>query len=167
MAKQKTAAKLSNRAAFSRMSYLYQAASYLANVKTGNPPAEERSTTKNDGEGLGPRNTARRLIADMRAVGLKTQVRIDPSVKQTVCKYCDTLLIEGQTCTSFVENKSKNGMKPWADVLVVKCKTCTMAKRFPVSAPRQRRRNLRQAGSGQESKECLPEREPDREKADV
>src|SRR5690242_1032960 len=109
MGKQKAPSKISNRAVFSRMSYLYQAASLFATAEVKNRPAEEKSTSKNGD--LGARNMARRLASDMRAIGLKTQARIDPSIKQSICKYCDTLLIEGQTCTSFVENESKNGNK--------------------------------------------------------
>ncbi|RYP86163.1 hypothetical protein DL769_000775 [Monosporascus sp. CRB-8-3] len=68
-------------------------------------------------------------------------------MKHTICKYCDTLLVEGHTSTSFVENQSKGGKKPWADVLVVKCNTCGGLKRFPVQAPRQKRRPIREAES--------------------
>ncbi|RYP05947.1 hypothetical protein DL765_009671 [Monosporascus sp. GIB2] len=68
-------------------------------------------------------------------------------MKHTICKYCDTLLVEGDTSTSFVENQSKGGKKPWADVLVVKCNTCGGLKRFPVQAPRQKRRPIREAES--------------------
>ena len=155
MAKQKAPSKISNRATFSRMSYLYQAASYLATAEVQKLPAEDKVTSNN--EDSGGRNMARRLVSDMRAVGLKTQVRIDPNIKQSVCKYCDTLLLEGQTCTSFVENKSKNGKKPWADVLVIRCKTCTREKRFPasVSAIRQKRRHLRQATRVEDQTDCL------------
>lgn len=64
-------------------------------------------------------------------------------MKHSICKYCDSLLIEGETSSSVVENKSKGGQKPWADVLVVKCHTCEGVKRFPAQAPRQKRRPMR------------------------
>ncbi|KAK7394054.1 hypothetical protein QQX98_013162 [Neonectria punicea] len=79
----------------------------------------------------------------MRAVSLKAQIRQSPALKRTICKFCDTLLIEGQTCSSTVENDSKGGRKPWADLLTIRCKTCGNAKRYPVNAPRQKRRSLR------------------------
>ena len=139
-----------NKAIYSRLSYLYQAAAYLQSqglsqvtrqdqpsphAETGNQPQEPRGDIHSI--------TSRRLLSDLRAASLKTQIRLDPSVKRTVCKYCDTLLVEGASCRSFVENKSKGGRKPWADVLVMKCGTCGGEKRFPVSKERQRRRPFR------------------------
>lgn len=44
------------------------------------------------------------------------------------------MLIPGVSATYEVENKSKNGKKPWADVLIVGCKACGALKRFPVGA---------------------------------
>jgi ribonuclease P protein subunit RPR2 len=64
-------------------------------------------------------------------------------VKQTICKFCDTVLIEGQTCHSIVENKSKAGRKLWADILMRKCHTCGKEKRYPINATRPKRKTLR------------------------
>ncbi|KAM0560993.1 hypothetical protein ACHAPJ_003493 [Fusarium lateritium] len=88
-------------------------------------------------------NMSRQAVTSLRAVTLKAQIRQSPAMKQTICKFCDTLQIEGDTCTSTVENASKGGRKPWADVLTIQCKTCENVKRYPVSAPRQKRKNLR------------------------
>lgn len=147
MAKQKPKAPVQNRTAYSRMSYLYQAASYLARCHEQAPnnaaPAQNEQQAKD--------SVARRMVSEMRAVALKTQVRIDPSIKRRVCRYCDSVLIEGESCTSVVENKSKHGSKPWADVLVTKCRTCGREKRVPVGASRQKRRPFREVketGSG-------------------
>lgn len=89
------------------------------------------------------RNIPRKFITDLRAVAQKSQIRISPTIKRTICKYCDTLLVDGDTCSFTVENRSKGGKKPWADVLVIKCHTCGRAKRFPVHAQRQKRRPYR------------------------
>lgn len=88
---------------------------------------------------------SRRLLSDLRSVSLKSQIRLSPGLKRTVCKFCDTLLVEGRSCTSAIENKSRGSRKPWADVLVITCDTCGRAKRFPVAAPRQKRRPFRDA----------------------
>ncbi|KAG6001797.1 hypothetical protein E4U54_000987 [Claviceps lovelessii] len=88
-------------------------------------------------------NMSRLAMADMKAVSLKAQIRQSPALKRTVCKFCDTLLVEGRSCSSTIENPSKGARKPWADVLVMKCKTCGNIKRFPVDAPRQKRKSLR------------------------
>ena len=131
-----------------------------------------------------PRNLlplSRHLITGMRRVALKTQIRLDPSVKRTVCKYCDTVIIPGSesplepgpgpalagqetvgredqrnrtvlgkgssscigTGKLYVENKSRHGRKPWADLLVSECFTCGRRKRYPLGATRQLRRQLR------------------------
>ncbi|KAK4133306.1 hypothetical protein BT67DRAFT_442755 [Trichocladium antarcticum] len=84
----------------------------------------------------------------MRAVSLKTRIRLNPAVKQALCKFCDSPLIEGQSCTSAIENKSKGARKSWADMLVRKCHTCEREKRYPVSAARPKRKTDRGVGDG-------------------
>ena len=165
--KQKQSGSVPNRAIYSRLSYLYQAAAYIQSQglqsqnpqSQSSPEAAEQAQPHSEDRSQPPTEqgqpelhkdihavTARRLLSDLRAASLKTQIRLDPSVKRTVCKYCDTLLIEGASCRSSVENRSRGGRKPWADVLVVKCGTCGGEKRFPVSAARQKRRPFRGEG---------------------
>ncbi|KAK4080481.1 hypothetical protein Trihar35433_1586 [Trichoderma harzianum] len=170
MAKAKGNPGIQNRHIYTRASYLYQAASYLANcaqqTKQQATPQkaqhdDEHSSTStlvaSSGTGNGPNpefahgnqerkvlmNLSHQVVSDMRSVSLKAQIRQSRSIKQTICKYCDAILIEGKTCYSAVENLSKGGRKPWADVLVTRCGTCGNVKRYPVSAPRQRRKPLR------------------------
>ncbi|KAM4064881.1 RNAse P rpr2/Rpp21/SNM1 subunit [Hirsutella rhossiliensis] len=176
MAKSKSNSGVQNRAIYSRASYLYQAASYLAcranEADAGRPPSDGGSKDKpslekgsqgannaqvsSDKQRKQLRNMSRRAISEMRAVTLKTQIRQSQALKRTVCKFCDTLQVEAHTCRSTIENPSRGGLKPWADVLVMRCRTCGNAKRFPVSAPRQKRMTLRspkhaQAGDRGES----------------
>lgn len=154
-----------NKSSYCRLSFMYQAATFLAAVSSNksqaSEPAASRQTDidvrmKVDGRDVEPlnteescrtatqtRNMSHRLLADFRSVSLKSQIRVSPAMKRSICKFCDTLLVEGQTCTSTVENTSKGGRKPWADVLVMTCHTCHHAKRFPVHAPRQPRRPFR------------------------
>jgi ribonuclease P protein subunit RPR2 len=42
------------------------------------------------------------------------------------------MLIAGVSSACFIENKSRGGKKPWADVLVVRCQTCSHETRYPV-----------------------------------
>lgn len=179
-----------NKPSYCRLSFMYQAASFLAAVSAHqsqpSDQAASRKTTsdihmEDDGDNISKpdaenrrtatqtRNMSHRLLADFRSVSLKSQIRVSSAMKRTICKFCDTLLVEGQTCTSTVENTSKGGRKPWADVLVVKCHTCHRAKRFPVSAPRQKRRPLRTAkeeASQQEPKQgAAPEPLPQPQRA--
>lgn len=83
------------------------------------------------------------LLAHMRAVALKSTIRLTPQVKHSLCKRCNSLLIEGQTSSKRIENASKGGRKPWADVLVVECGVCGAVKRWPVGAKRQGRKGQR------------------------
>jgi ribonuclease P protein subunit RPR2 len=158
MAKGKAGGSVQNRAIYSRISFLQQAAITLSaiprsaadsgsvmdtNTSSANNPlssAEDVSDTRSvkalDG-------MSRRLATDLRAVSLKTRIRLKPAVKQSICKFCDSTLIDGQSCTSEIENKSRGGRKPWADVLVRKCHTCGRERRYPLSATRPKRKTER------------------------
>lgn len=151
MGKSKGAVGVSNRHIYSRASYLYQAANYLSSQETptSQPGASQAHAGSIHGDDAAPqsedqakavRNMSRKLVSEMRAVCLKAQIRQSPALKRTMCKFCDTLQVEGRTSRSMVENKSKGAKLPWADVLVMECKLCGHKKRFPVSEPRQKRR---------------------------
>ncbi|KAI0172612.1 Rpr2-domain-containing protein [Hypoxylon sp. FL1284] len=155
MAKSKEPGAIPNRPVYSRISYLYQAATYLANHSqqtdvTQNSDSQASETKVAVGSRQASRTNhadqalARSFVADLRGTSHKSQIRLSPAIKRSVCKYCDTFLVDGGTSSSVVENKSKGGKKPWADVLVVKCHTCQRVKRFPVQAPRQKRRPMRE-----------------------
>ena len=96
---------------FARLSHLYQAANELA-------PASG--------------SLARFYLTTLRSVAKKNVLRLDPAVKRTICKRCDSLLVPGVSCVHRIENKSSGGRKPWADVLVIECNACGTVKRFPV-----------------------------------
>ena len=106
--------------------------------EAGSTTAEADSAPQFQGTGL-----SRQLFAHLRAVSLKSQIRISPKIKHSICKRCDQLLVPGSSATTYVENKSRNGKKPWADVLVITCMACKTSKRFPVGAKRQLRREER------------------------
>jgi len=150
--KPKSSGGVPNKAMHCRVSYLYQAATYLATLQQ--PHSKEPSTENSNAQidhfskaemqgSSDPENTfhpvSRRLTSDLRAVSLKAQLRMSPAMKHVICKNCDTLLLDGSTCKSEVENKSKGGKKPWADMLVRRCNTCGLARRYPVVVQRQKR----------------------------
>ncbi|CAH0017780.1 unnamed protein product [Clonostachys rhizophaga] len=150
MAKAKGPAGVSNRHIYSRVSYLHQAAHYLALSTTQNTATAGNSQGARDKSAATPNQTpnaemnlSRQYLSNMRSVSLKAVIRQSRNMKQEVCKFCDTLQIEGETCHSSVENRSKGGRKPWADILVVRCVSCGHARRYPVSAPKQIRKSLR------------------------
>ena len=87
---------------------------------------------------------ARHLVSNIRGVSLKVQARLSSSLKHSICKRCDAFLVLGITSTSMVENRSRGGRKPWADVLVVTCNACNASRRFPVDSKRQCAKRCRQ-----------------------
>lgn len=152
--KTKEAKGVQNRHIYSRASYLYQAAAYLTSQQQRLQDDSTKSESADQQHGVSApslkeqkalQNVSRHLISECRAVSLKAQIRQSRAMKRSICKFCNTLQVEGQTCTSTIENLSKGGKKPWADVLVIKCETCGNVKRYPVSAPRQKRRDVRKA----------------------
>lgn len=154
-AKGKGGGGVQNRAIYSRISFLQQAAVLLSATATaassgqpsGPPGADTAVTAQPDTASINSthplQGLGRQLVTDLRSVSLKTRIRLSPAVKQTICKYCDSVLIEGETCTSTIENRSKGGRKPWADVLVRKCHGCQRERRYPVSASRPKRKTER------------------------
>ncbi|KAJ5965056.1 uncharacterized protein N7479_004932 [Penicillium vulpinum] len=85
------------------------------------------------------RNLSRVCVSHLRAVAMKTQIRLPVTLKRSVCKRCDTILAPGVTCLHEIRNESHGGKKPWADVLVVRCLSCGTEKRFPQTEKRGRK----------------------------
>ncbi|MDI1492615.1 MAG: hypothetical protein OHK93_004397 [Ramalina farinacea] len=82
-------------------------------------------------------------VSQSRTIARKATVRLTPEMKHSICKTCDSVLLPGTTSSTFVENLSRGGRKPWADMLVITCNACGAVKRFPVGAKRQRRKTER------------------------
>lgn len=132
-----------NRHLFTRVSYLHQAACHLATRRPDEPKSGKDEQVKEDNNDTVSQNMARLLVEDLRAVSRKVLIRPTPAMKRIMCKICDTVLVEGRTCFTTVENQSKGGKKPWADVMAMKCGVCGHIKRFPINSPRQKRRPYR------------------------
>lgn len=161
MAKSKSAPGVQNRHVYTRASYLYQAAVYLASQAENNAQRKQNTSatdsTKSQSSGPGNvekavRNTSRLLLKDMREVSQKVLIRQTPELKHAICKSCDTLLREGDTCTVMVENLSKYRAKAWADMFVVRCHTCNAIKRYPLAATRTKKKKLRLVAGNHEDK---------------
>ena len=82
-------------------------------------------------------STVRHTLSHLRRVSHKSQIRISKVMKHSICRRCEAALIPGFTSRAYIENKSRKGKKPWADVLVITCDACDFPKRFPVGAMRQ------------------------------
>ncbi|KAF2202102.1 Rpr2-domain-containing protein [Delitschia confertaspora ATCC 74209] len=163
----KGAKGLPNKHLHARASFLYQAATYLSLQTYSGAAASEKSHAgripsgdqDNPGIAEAPRRSTLpahschanrshsalglQLSSHLRAVSLKGQIRLSPEMKRSICKSCNTVLIPGHTSTSRIENTSRKGTKPWADVLVIQCHFCGSQKRFPVGSARQPRKPMR------------------------
>ncbi|OQO02311.1 hypothetical protein B0A48_11865 [Cryoendolithus antarcticus] len=73
----------------------------------------------------------------LTSIARKTQIRLPPQVKHNICKRCSTPLLSHLTCTTRIENLSRDGGKPWADVQTCDCRACGSSRRVPVGAKRQ------------------------------
>ena len=93
---------------------------------------------------------SRYLLGHLRAVSLKSQIRLSPTMKHSICKRCDALLLPGFTSICRLENNSRGGRKPWADVIVLACNACGIEKRFPVGAKRQLKKVARRSNTREE-----------------
>jgi ribonuclease P protein subunit RPR2 len=153
------------KAMHSRVSYLYQAATYLATHEQHSMQehVEKEVTEPTKDEGLSPsdnsRIISRHFVSDLRSITLKAQLRMSPDMKQSICKNCDTLLMEGSTCITTVENKSNGGKKPWADVLLRKCTICSKETRTPLASRRQERKPLRLSSNDSSRKQLAGHKE--------
>lgn len=137
-----------------RTTFLYQAATYLTLQTTSNKimsstildsEMDRNSVQTRSEHASGHSPLALQLGSDLQQVTRKAQLRLSVDLKRSLCKRCNTVLIPGRTATQSVENLSKGGKKPWADVLVLACMTCDGRKRFPVGAKRQDKKKERRA----------------------
>lgn len=148
-----------NKHLHSRISYLYQAANYLANQSAQhagqtkgkvsamdvdpNAAQDPANEHREPGANAFPPGLPFYYASHLQSVSMKSQIRLSQDVKHSICKRCNAILIPGSTSSSKIENLSRGGKKPWADVLVVECNVCQAQKRFPVGAKRQPRKNER------------------------
>ena len=122
-------------------------------LKQGDLNAEQRllseSTTLHDslqGDREATKRTVGqscRLLSHLKAISLKSQIRLSSEIKHAICRHCESLLLPGSSSTCKIENDSRGGKKPWADVLVITCDLCGTARRFPTGAERQCKRKAR------------------------
>ena len=146
---------------YTRIGYLYQAATLF--TTPGDPATSSPATNPaNNAAEVTPvatplvtakTNLARFYVSTLRTVAAKSVLRLDRSVKRTLCKRCDAVLVPGMTAEHRVENNSRGGRKPWADVLVVECKGCRAVKRFPVGMDTYMRRKGKEVVRAEDAKE--------------
>jgi ribonuclease P protein subunit RPR2 len=97
--------------------------------KTQTPDYPLKSLRKSENN-LGSWTQTHHLLASMRSISQKTQIRLSTSIKRSVCRRCNGLL--SLNSTAEIENLSRAGRKSCADVLVVTCCQCAFVRRYPV-----------------------------------
>ncbi|KAH9998509.1 RNAse P Rpr2/Rpp21/SNM1 subunit domain-containing protein [Russula compacta] len=65
-------------------------------------------------------------VRAMKLIGQKTTVKMDPTVKRTLCKGCDTVLIPGLSATVRVNSSNTH-----RHVITTNCLRCNLARRIP------------------------------------
>ncbi|PPQ79069.1 hypothetical protein CVT24_012730 [Panaeolus cyanescens] len=132
-----------NRDIVQRLNFLYQASVYLQSIPviSGENTAEKGSAdhTLVDQEHKAMSNKKRRkrehkntsdlartCIQTMKAVSQKATVKIDPSVKRSICSKCNTTLVLGSSANVRVKKSSAH-----RHVLVYTCLSCKTQRRLP------------------------------------
>jgi ribonuclease P protein subunit RPR2 len=133
---------LPNKHLHTRTTFLYQAATYLT-LQAAASDSKQPQSNETSSSVYSP--LALQLGADLHTVSRKAQLRLAMDLKRSMCKGCHTVLVPGRTATQLIENQSKGGNKPWADVVVLSCNFCGGKKRFPVGAERQPKKSVRKA----------------------
>lgn len=136
-----------NKHLHARTNFLYQAATYLT-LQTSAMSMIGAEQTR-PGTRLDELQTqshspvALQLGSDLQQVSRKAQLRLSIDLKRSMCKSCNSILVPGQTATQAIENLSKGGRKPWADVLILACNFCGSKKKFPIGASKQLKKSKR------------------------
>lgn len=166
----KVAKGIPNKHIHARIAYLNQVATYLA-LQQSPKTAENTSKIANEGvsEAVTVANTNTKSGTDqsshagvslanrglpylftthLRAVSRKSQISLSQDMKRSLCKVCNGPLVPGQTSAVHMENSSKGGKKPWANVQVIRCLNCDSDKRFPLGALRQTHKSERKSQHG-------------------
>jgi len=146
---------------YSRVSYLHQAAAYMASLSfkvkpklisnedvIEAPKAVRHGGITRDSQASPPNKVVRNMekhsscldqnfIFQAQGVSRKAQIRVSQAMKHSTCHRCKSFLTSPSRSESFVENSSRGARKPWADVLVTRCTQCRGERRIPVGARRQ------------------------------
>ncbi|KAI0773904.1 RNAse P Rpr2/Rpp21/SNM1 subunit domain-containing protein [Fomes fomentarius] len=126
---------VANRDIIQRINFLYQASTYLNTIAQWTPLNhgqvyhKDRGKTRNSIRN--PQNTSelsRSYVSTMRIVGQKAMVRMDPSIKRTLCKKCDTILVPGSTSSVRIKTRRGHGQ-----IVTYTCHTCGTVRRIPAA----------------------------------
>jgi len=106
--------RVANREVMQRLNYLYQASVYLNSI----------SATGGQDDYL--QKISGYYIRSMKQLANKKVVKMDPSIKRTLCKGCDTVLVPGSTASVRVKSS-----KPHGHIVTYTCSACRTSRRIP------------------------------------
>ncbi|KTW30647.1 hypothetical protein T552_00363 [Pneumocystis carinii B80] len=109
---------------YARISFLYQA----ANIYTSYSILNQNTYANEDIQSK--LALSRFYINTAKKIARKAVLKINPSIKRTLCRRCDTILLPAITSSIRIENQSKNNKKE-ADTMVITCNFCNTQKRYP------------------------------------
>ncbi|KAI4163548.1 MAG: hypothetical protein LQ342_002820 [Letrouitia transgressa] len=117
----------------------------------GQDDLTENINSKAPADSLQLLGLGRQFLDHAQGISKKSQIRLSQTMKRSVCKKCNSFLDPGSSASSRMENSSRGGKKPWADILVVTCNYCGTAKRYPVGAKRQLKKSKRKCQTQEKS----------------
>ncbi|EMR11477.1 hypothetical protein PNEG_00492 [Pneumocystis murina B123] len=109
---------------YARISFLYQA----ANVYTSHSILNQNTYVDKDIQSK--LALSRFYINTAKKIARKAVLKINSSIKRTLCRRCDTILLPAITSSIRIENLSKNN-KEEADTMIITCNFCNTQKRYP------------------------------------
>ncbi|KAG8934698.1 hypothetical protein FRC02_009400 [Tulasnella sp. 418] len=140
-----------NRDLMQRVNFLYQTSIYLANIaptqlSLGSSSTEakltahsDKQTEQSNKEGKRDAETgaldnareglvslAQHHASSIRVICNKAVMRMDPSIKRTICRGCQNILIPGATSTVRIKKSSSHG-----NAVQIRCRNCTKTRLIP------------------------------------
>ncbi|KIJ67619.1 hypothetical protein HYDPIDRAFT_127764 [Hydnomerulius pinastri MD-312] len=136
---------VSNRDILQRLNFLYQASVLLNGIAPNALPVDlthdiSSSPQSNDAESskqvgrvakkaqkiVSTSELSRSYVDTMKIVGQKTNVKMDPSVKRTICKGCSLPLVPGLSATVRIKNSTSH-----SHLVSYTCHSCRTERRIP------------------------------------
>ncbi|CAG8651017.1 13135_t:CDS:2 [Acaulospora morrowiae] len=132
--------QVQHREIYQRMNFLYQAATLMTSINIPNSHHSKQkhnndsnSTFANQSQdassSLSTHNHSlvplgRFYVNTMKTIGTKQVLRIDPSIKRTLCRRCETLLLPGVTSRVRIKSSSEKNLQ-------IKCTQCNVTRKIP------------------------------------
>ncbi|KAF8527783.1 RNAse P Rpr2/Rpp21/SNM1 subunit domain-containing protein [Gautieria morchelliformis] len=128
-----------NREMFQRLNFLYQASAYLKGIEaSASVPSDGTHINHTSRDSPRKKGCKRRratlgglgssYVQCMRNISSKNVIRIDPNVKRTLCKGCDTVLLPGTTASVRVRGSADKSRE-----VVYTCLACHTPRIIPAS----------------------------------